>query len=127
MIARECASRVAIVNVHKLAAILDFPIGLTLDYFQSHLNGYLDISSLTVRSIGPRSKPVIYATTREGGVYKTTNLGLSWAPSNNGLTDTEIVAILCDIKLPPKLYAASFATGVHLSDDNGLNWSHVST
>lgn len=86
-----------------------------------------DISSLTVRSTGPRSKPVIYATTREGGVYKTTNLGLSWAPSNNGLTDTEIVAILCDIKLPQKLYAASFATGVHLSDDNGLNWSHVST
>lgn len=86
-----------------------------------------DISSLAVRSTSPRSKPVIYATTREGGIYKTKNLGLSWAPSNNGLTDTEIVAILCDIKLPQKLYAASFATGVYMSDDGGQNWSHVST
>lgn len=87
----------------------------------------LDISSITVRSMGPQSKPVMYATTIAGGIYKTTNLGLSWAPSNNGLADTEIVAILCDIKLPQKLYAASFATGVYMSDDNGQNWSHVST
>ena len=87
----------------------------------------LDISGLAVRGTNPRSKPVIYATTIEGGIYKTRNLGLSWMPSNNGLSDTEITSILCDIKLPQKLYAASFATGVYMSDNNGQDWSHVST
>ena len=87
----------------------------------------LVVSSLAVRSLSPRAKPIIYAATRAGGIYKTTNFGLSWTPSNNGLTDTATVMVLCDIKLPQKLYAASFETGVYLSDDGGGQWSHVST
>ena len=86
-------------------------------------------------AIDPTNSSVGYVATFGGGLYKTTNAGASWSPSNNGLMvpgvpgdlplwDLNVVAI--DPGAPATLFAAG-SSYLYKSVDAGATWSFVTT
>jgi photosystem II stability/assembly factor-like uncharacterized protein len=60
-----------------------------------------------------------------GGVAVSTDGGLHWTPSNDGMKETAFTHILLDPTSPAgrrTLYACGFAAGVYKSTDNGKTW-----
>jgi hypothetical protein len=49
-----------------------------------------------VIAIDPVNSQIVYAGTRGGGVFKTTNGGTSWTAINTGLTDYDVYALAID-------------------------------
>ena len=103
-----------------------------------------DQAMLNIGDIGidPTDPEVVYVGTGEanpsahnlagGGMYKSTNGGLSW--SFVGLEHTEAVArIIVDPSNPDRVFVAAIGSyftpghdrGVYRSDDGGLSWSNV--
>jgi photosystem II stability/assembly factor-like uncharacterized protein len=60
------------------------------------------------------------------GVYKTTNGGANWAPSNNGLTDPAVAALWLDQANPNILIAGTLNVGMFRSTDAGASWQAIS-
>ncbi|MGP8271543.1 MAG: VPS10 domain-containing protein [Terracidiphilus sp.] len=61
-----------------------------------------------------------------GGVAVSTDGGLHWAPSNEGLPVDSVTHILLDPTSPVgsrTLYATAFGRGVYKSTDNGKSWT----
>lgn len=52
------------------------------------------------------------------GVFRSTDFGASWAPANNGLTDTSITALV----IHDSALLAGTNSGIFLSTDNGTSW-----
>lgn len=69
----------------------------------------------------------IYAGTRGGGVFLSTNMGASWTNISNGLTDLDVYTLLITPNgLGGKnLYAGTMGGGIFISTNNGINWSSV--
>jgi len=63
----------------------------------------------------------VYAAT-EGGVYRSTNQGLSWFPSSTGLPAVPVNDIARRTDGLPVLYAGTRGQGVWESADGGANW-----
>ena len=59
------------------------------------------------------------------GVYKTTNGGVNWTPSNAGLTDPAVAAIWLDRANPNILVAGTLNVGLFRSTDAGAIWHAV--
>jgi len=82
----------------------------------------------TVRAlaIDPTTPTTLYAGT-EGGVFKSTDAGITWRPTSSGLpTPSTISALLIDPLTPTTLYAGSYdGSGVFKSTDAGGSWSAV--
>ncbi len=60
-----------------------------------------------------------------GGVAVSTDGGLHWTPSNDGMEETAFTHILLDPASPAgrrTLYACGFGVGVYKSTDNGKTW-----
>jgi photosystem II stability/assembly factor-like uncharacterized protein len=66
------------------------------------------------------SKTNIYAGT-DYGIYRSTDLGINWIPTNNGLTNTNIVSLAVS---DTNIFAGT-KNGVFLSKDEGTNWIKV--
>ncbi|MCF8259491.1 MAG: choice-of-anchor A family protein [Melioribacteraceae bacterium] len=66
----------------------------------------------------------IFAGTWGGGVFKSTDDGSSWNPSNNGLVSNVIHALTVDSQ--GNIYSGSFGGGVAKSEDDGDSWNEVS-
>jgi len=67
--------------------------------------------------------PVLYIGTSYG-VYQTPDEGITWVTSNNGLTDTTVVALTGDTDF---LYAGTPGAGVFRSQDSGGQWEPVNS
>ena len=77
--------------------------------------------------IDPRMPLILYAGT-DGGMFKSTNGGQSWAAINDGLADPYIEDVVMDPATPATLYVAiGYSTpdggGVFKSTDGGDHWS----
>lgn len=103
----------------------------------------LDITALVIDPIVPAT---IYAGTRDGGVFKTTDAGQKWVAINSGLQGTaesnastnhpfwrqpptgeHIRALAINPVDSRTLYAGTRDQGVFKSTDGGLNWQAVNT
>ena len=60
------------------------------------------------------------------GVYKTTNGGVNWVPSNAGLTDPAVAVLWLDQANPNILVAGTLNTGLFRSTDAGVTWQAIS-
>lgn len=61
-----------------------------------------------------------FAGTQYGGVYRSENEGALWLPSGQGLTSTDIRALL--VTHSQTLLAGTVLGGLCRSTDNGINW-----
>lgn len=66
----------------------------------------------------------LFAGTKRGGVFLSTNNGTNWIAINNGLTSAEIWTLATD---GTNLFAGTYPGGVFLSTNNGANWTQVNT
>ena len=93
---------------------------------------YQDINAL---AIDPQDTTTIYAATRGGGIYKSTNAAESWDQVNSGLTDVEdplgilgkigAHAIAIDPTNPQIIYSSTTERGVFKSTNGGQRWANT--
>ncbi|MCI0692225.1 T9SS type A sorting domain-containing protein, partial [candidate division KSB1 bacterium] len=77
---------------------------------------------LFVRSIAINSSGHIFAGTN-GGVFRSTDNGGSWAPVNVGLTNLQVRSLA--INSSRHIFAGTYGGGVFRSMDNGGSWAPV--
>lgn len=84
-------------------------------------------------AVDPTNPDIAYVGTRNkqpgppwgGGVYKTTNGGVSWNKSSQGLGEDWVYDIKIDPTNPATVYAASHSTGVYKSTNAAGNWAAI--
>jgi photosystem II stability/assembly factor-like uncharacterized protein len=82
--------------------------------------------------IDPYNTKIMYTGIAGRGIYKTTDGGESWRPSNNGLDSLSLIkSDVPDIKIDPlrpdNLYAAMRQIGVVRSTDGGASWTKLTS
>jgi photosystem II stability/assembly factor-like uncharacterized protein len=82
--------------------------------------------SILALAVNPVTRSVVYAGTYLGGVYKSTNGGASWQPSNNGLGNFYVSALLIDPQTPSNIFALTRG-GVFKSINSGESWALLDT
>jgi hypothetical protein len=68
---------------------------------------------------------VVYLGTQLGGVYKSTNGGQSFVPSNAGMATVFVVSLLVDPNDSHTIYAGTQDKGIYVSTDSGASWNPV--
>ncbi|MGD1997260.1 MAG: tetratricopeptide repeat protein, partial [Anaerolineae bacterium] len=77
--------------------------------------------TVTAVVIDPSDPDVWYAGTKNAGIYKSINGGISWVPIHNGLGQAQIDTLIMDPEDPNTLYAGT-STGVYKTTDGGQSW-----
>jgi len=77
-----------------------------------------EITSLVFDPVNPQ---IVYAASSKG-FYRSTDGGVKWTLSNNGLRIPLVYAVYAPKGAPGKLYASTPA-GLHVSSDGGQTWS----
>lgn len=72
----------------------------------------------------PNDGNTVYAAAL-GGVFKTTDAGISWTQLTSGMPDTDIFSISIDKQNPDNLLAGTFLGYILRSSDAGATWSEV--
>ena len=80
------------------------------------------VSCLTINTDNPSA---IYAGTRGGGVFKSTDGGDNWTRSSYGLTSPFIRSLALDPQNPSVVYAGT-DNGIFKCVDGGSNWGEIS-
>lgn len=62
---------------------------------------------------------LVFGSLYDHGIYYSADRGINWSERNNGLENTNIIALTLSDSI---LFAASDTTGIFLSDDLGMNW-----
>lgn len=78
-------------------------------------------------AIDPTDPNILYAGLRNDGVFKSTDGGQTWTPSNTGLTTLFISTLVIDPTNPMILYAGIDSGGVFKSTDGGQTWTPSNT
>src|SRR5579862_3395928 len=68
-------------------------------------NGYLNSGRIASLAIDPRSNDTVYIGGAEGGVWKTTDGGMSWTPLTDNQPSLAIGALAIDPSNPDTIYA----------------------
>lgn len=83
-------------------------------------------------AINPQSQDIMYFGSLDSGVYKSTNGGVSWFPSNNGMTYYKVQCLAISPSSPNTIFAGTDSlggwttSGVYRSTDAGASWTLVS-
>ena len=78
-------------------------------------------------ALGPANSSTIYAASMNGGVFKSTDDGATWAAVSNGLPSLRITALALDPSHPATLYARARGSAVFTSKDGGASWLPANT
>src|SRR4030095_11705650 len=70
-------------------------------------------------AIDPGNSSIIYAGTRDGGVFKSTDGGTSWQGANQGIPREQITTLKIDPSHPATLYVGVWSSGIFKSQDGG--------
>ncbi len=81
----------------------------------------------------PTNTSVVYAGTQEGGLYKSTNGGMTWSPSNGSIvpwltpagTFIDVRQVVVDPGSPQTVYLGTNGGGVFKSTDGASVWTNV--
>lgn len=63
---------------------------------------------------------LLFVATSDSGVYRSTDLGMSWIPSNSGLTVRYVYSLLVH---DTTIFAGTSGAGIFRSTDNGASWN----
>src|ERR1035437_1750922 len=78
-------------------------------------------------AINPTTPATVYAGTSDGGVFKSTDSGGSWAAASTGLTNLYVSSLTINPMTPATLYAGTQAGGIFKSTDSGGTWATANT
>jgi photosystem II stability/assembly factor-like uncharacterized protein len=93
-------------------------------------------SPITCLAIDSRTPTTIYAGTTvylgtavayRGGVFRSTDGGITWSEVIAGLTNLDVRALAIDPQTPTTVYAGTYGGGVFKSTDGGGSWSALNT
>ncbi len=90
------------------------------NWFRSSIGN--EVENLSVYSIDKSQSGHLYAGTSEG-VFKSTNNGLTWEPSNNRLNAFNVRALFS--KRNANILAGTNQYGIFKTTDNGISWYKV--
>ena len=76
--------------------------------------------------VDPYDSDIVYVGTRDAGVYKTIDGGISWKPARNGLTYFPIRTLIADPQNNGTLYAGTDYDGIYKTTDAGASWTKQS-
>jgi hypothetical protein len=120
-------------TVNAFATIPNFPppilwVGTNLGVFTNMGGSWIQLGTFSTNAlvIGPPPSYPFYAGT-DTGVYKSTDSGGTWSPSNTGLTNTIVMALAINPATPTTLYAGTYGGGVFKSTNSGGTWSAVNS
>jgi photosystem II stability/assembly factor-like uncharacterized protein len=85
----------------------------------------LENEEITSLAIDPRNSSVVYAASKNGGVFKTTDGGENWSSLSPDLKNKELTAVAVPAEEPATVYAASHGKGLFKSRDSGASWVPV--
>jgi photosystem II stability/assembly factor-like uncharacterized protein len=75
---------------------------------------------------GNDNSNIIYAASRDSGVFKTTNGGSDWNQINNGIADNFIRSIAVHPQNGDIILAGTFLAGLYRTADGGQTWNSIS-
>lgn len=77
--------------------------------------------------LNPSNPNIIYVSCYQGGLYRSTNAGLSWEYLGFGTMDNSTWAVIAHPQAPEYIYVTTKSSGnnVFWSDDNGENWTDI--
>ncbi|MBK8192287.1 MAG: T9SS type A sorting domain-containing protein [Lewinellaceae bacterium] len=91
--------------------------------------GYSGMGRTTSIAFHPTNPDIYYVGGQSGGVWKTTDGGISYTPVSDGLPYNSVSNILVDYKTPDILYLSNgdyaggiYNSGIYKSYDAGLSW-----
>jgi len=89
-----------------------------------------DAPSVQSLAVDPTDASVVYLGTGSGpfggnGVYKSTDGGTTWAPSNRAMIDYSITALAVDPANPRVVYAGGYDGELFKSTDGGETWDDI--
>ena len=73
-------------------------------------------------AVDPSDPAIVYAATRFARVVKSTDGGLTWAVSSQGMPRTELLTVALNSQDPSILYAGTNGGGLFRSVDGGASW-----
>lgn len=101
------------------------PTPLPLKWSRLNSGQFLPRATITAIVFDPTDPGVIYVGTEGAGIYKSIDGGLSWQPSQYGLSRSEISSLIIDPEEPDILYAGLVLGGVYRTTDGGQSWQAV--
>jgi photosystem II stability/assembly factor-like uncharacterized protein len=83
-----------------------------------------NLNTTITNTVSLENAPVdaVYASTNGGGIYKTIDLGQTWARINYGLGEKWVYSIAMSRVDPLTLYAGTAETGFFITTDGGVTW-----
>ena len=81
--------------------------------------------SASALAISPAAPRIVYAGARYGGVFKSTDRGISWTAASAGLTDFDILTLAVDPTRADRVYAGTRQGGLFRSTDGGASWTAI--
>lgn len=79
------------------------------------------LTNLNIKSLVALDSITLLAGTDGGGLYKTTNKGVSWIPVNNANVNNQTVTSM--IRAGNRILLSTLKGGVFVSTDQGMSWN----
>ncbi len=84
-----------------------------------------DGGTISCIAVDPLAPATLYAGTRGGGIFKSTDKGGSWIGVNSGLTEFDILAIAVDPGNRGTVYSSTLNAGLFKSTSGGQRWAPI--
>ncbi|MBI5086035.1 MAG: hypothetical protein HZB13_15730 [Acidobacteria bacterium] len=76
--------------------------------------------------VHPERPDTVYTSTRWGGIWKTTDAGVSWTALTDNLPSLQSLAVVMDPRQPDTLYVPFQGGSLYVTKDGGESWERLS-
>ena len=88
---------------------------------------FLERDYISAIAIDPNDADTIYVGTKNSGIYKSNDGGISWLAANNGLTSVYIIQIVIDPNDSSNIWVNTGNHGLYKSNDGARTWRWLDT
>ena len=76
-------------------------------------------------AVDPQDKMAVYVITRDDGILKSTDGGMSWVQIHPGWPNLETAFVAVNPNNPAELYTGGLNVGLHRSQNGGQSWQQI--
>lgn len=115
-----------LLNANKRVYAVAWTAGLYVssDYGDNWVQQNEGLTTTFVKCIAEVDTFLLIGTTDTSGVFRSSNKGFTWTPSNDSLVDRQIVTFVVDDKV---VYLLTESSLIYKSSDLGVTWSRIET